>query len=73
MICLHHYHVIYVVRRSVNTRTLIYADAFFSSALDGVHWSASRLGRFFLVKRDPGTVKIGFVDPRNRSSRFGGH
>jgi len=73
MICIHQYYVIYVARRSVITRMLIYADALFSSALDGVHWSASRLGRFFLGIRGPGTVKVGFVGPKNRSGRFGGH
>jgi hypothetical protein len=73
MICLYHYHVIYVVRRSVNTCTLIYADAVFSSALDGAHWSASRLGRFSLRIRGPGTVKMGYVGPENRSGRFEGH
>lgn len=72
-ICLHQCHVIYVARRSVNTCTLIYADAVFSSALDGVHWSALRLGRFFLQIRSHGTVKIGFVGPKNRSGRFGEH
>jgi hypothetical protein len=73
MVCLHQYHVIYVARRSVNTCTLIYADAFFSSALGGVNWSASRLSLFVLGLRGPGTVKIGFVGPKNRSGRFGGH
>jgi len=65
--------VIYVARPSVNTCTLIYyADTFFSSALDEVHWSASRLGRFFLGIKGLGTVKIGFVGPKNRSGCFGG-
>jgi hypothetical protein len=72
IICLDPYHVIYVAPRSVNTCTLICADAFFSSALDGVHWSVSRLGRFFVGIKVFGTVKIGFVGPKNRSGCFGG-
>jgi hypothetical protein len=73
MICLLQYHVNDVARRSANTCTLIDSDAFFSSAMDGVHWSASRLGRLFIGIRGPGTVKIGFVGLKNLSGRFGGH
>ena len=43
---------------SVNTCALVYAHTFVSSALDGVQWSASRLGRFILRIRYSGTVKI---------------
>jgi hypothetical protein len=38
---------------------------FLTSALVGVEWSASRLGRFIPGKRDPGIHWVGgWVDPR---------
>jgi hypothetical protein len=43
----------------------IYTHVFFTSALDGGEWSASRLDRFTLGESAPGTHWIeGWVNPR---------
>jgi hypothetical protein len=43
----------------------VYIHIFFTSALDGGEWSASRPGRFTPGERTPGTHWIGgWVDPR---------
>lgn len=64
MIGFDQYHAIDIARWSVNVCTLIYGDAFLTSALDGVQWSAKRPGRLFSRKIAPSTDWIGFVGPR---------